>query len=199
MNIRFSRALNGMKQKVKKINKEYEADIKRFQEVSMNFVYKFHIEMDLLSRIQKVSSVNMPLLLRSPQWFQNRRKWRKLMGKMREMKMVTSPVSGKAARLWVSPLTASSKTFKLYKKVVERRLCSFPDFVMADFSSLDLRTQTEQFRSISWKSCLKLPIPRINGSVFYLHSFHLDSIITPPCPPTCLSTCGSLHSMRSTS
>ncbi|KAF8495846.1 eukaryotic translation initiation factor 3 subunit 8 [Gautieria morchelliformis] len=32
MNLSNSRALNGMKQKVKKINKEYEADIKRFQE-----------------------------------------------------------------------------------------------------------------------------------------------------------------------
>ena len=32
-NLSNSRALNGMKQKVKKINKEYEADIKRFQEV----------------------------------------------------------------------------------------------------------------------------------------------------------------------
>jgi hypothetical protein len=33
MNVSNARALNGMKQKVKKINKEYETEIKRFQEV----------------------------------------------------------------------------------------------------------------------------------------------------------------------
>jgi Eukaryotic translation initiation factor 3 subunit 8 N-terminus len=65
MNIRFSRALNGMKQKVKKINKEYETEIKRFQEVGSMLFSNIEIDKSL-SRIQKGSSVNTPLLLLSP-------------------------------------------------------------------------------------------------------------------------------------
>lgn len=39
MNASNARALNGMKQKVKKVLKEYEADVKRFQEVSHPFMF----------------------------------------------------------------------------------------------------------------------------------------------------------------
>lgn len=43
MNASNAKALNGMKQKVRKISKEHESEIKEFQEVHIGLIYFFHI------------------------------------------------------------------------------------------------------------------------------------------------------------
>lgn len=62
-----------------------------------------------------------------------------------------------------------------------------------------LRTQIEPCKFMSWKSCLRLPIPRTNVSVSSLHLYRLDLTTTHPCQLTCLSISGSRPSVKSTS